>query len=78
MKNFERKMLEEKGLINEILEFEVDCINHTMPVEVVVEFIENIKGPVRKQIRDQFSKIDFVNGDLLDYITFLGKGITQL
>lgn len=78
MKNFERRMLEEKELLDHILEFEVDGINHTMPVEVVIEFIENIKGPVRKQIRNQFSKIDFVNGDLLHYVTFLAKGITQL
>lgn len=78
MKNFERRMLEEKGLMDHTLEFEVEGLNHSMPVEVVVEFIENLPSEIRSNIKNQFSKIDFLNGDLLDYVTFLANGIVQL
>lgn len=71
-------MLEEKGLIDEILEIEHEGINHTMPIGVILEFIENAPLNIQNQIKDTLSKIDFMNGDVLHFMRHLAVGIIQL
>lgn len=71
---FMRTMLEEKGLMDEILEFEENGVNNTMPIEVVVEFIENIVNQVNKKL----SFIDFHNGNVMNFVEHLARGITHV
>lgn len=73
MKSFYRRMVEEKG-INEIeFSIQVDGFVHFMGVENVIELIENAPAHEQKKIKNTFSKIDFLNGDLLHYIKFLAE-----
>lgn len=72
-----KRMLEEKGLINEVMELEVEGLTHYMPVEVVVEFIADLPNPMQEQIKKKLTMIDFMNGDVLDFVKHLGMGIIQ-
>lgn len=72
-----KRMLEEKGLINEVMELEVEGLTHYMPVEVVVEFIADLPNSMQEQIKKKLTMIDFMNGDVLDFVKHLGMGIIQ-
>lgn len=76
--SFIRKMLEEKELIDGVLEFEHSNISHIMPIEVVVEFVENSPKTIETQINSKLSIIDFKNGNILDFIEHIAKGIIQI
>lgn len=78
MKSFERRMLEEKGLMNETLQFEQEGLHHEMPVEMVVDFIEEAPHETRQKIHDTLSEIDYKNGDVMHYIQFLGEAMAKL
>lgn len=75
---FMRTMLEEKGLMDEILEFEENGVNNTMPIEVVVEFIENCPKNIVNQVNKKLSIIDFHNGDVMNFVEHLARGITHV
>ena len=75
---FIRTMLEEKGLLNELLEIEVDGELHFMTVEVVVEFVEESSQKIKNQVINTLSQIDFMNGSVLDFIEHLAVGIINL
>ena len=46
-----------------------------MPLEVVLEFIQNIPEDQQATIKDTIVKIDFHNGDVYHYFEYLAKGI---
>ena len=70
-------MLDEKGLLDEVLEFTVDGEFHHMPVMVVVEFVEGMPVDIRNKVNGQLSKIDFMNGNVMDFVEYLAKGIVK-
>lgn len=75
---FMRTMLEEKGLMGKLLEFAVEGITHFMTVEIVVDFIENSPLHIQETVNKSLSSIDFSNGNVLDFVEYLAKGIVQL
>lgn len=66
-------MAEEKGIITESFQVEVDSVLHIMNVSQVIHLIETAPTHEKKHIKDTFSKIDYHNGDLMHYIKFLAK-----
>lgn len=77
MKSFYRRMVEEKGMINEGFRVVVDGVTHYMSVEFVIELIENASTDEQRKIKSTFSSIDFYNGDLMHYIKFLAKAFIK-
>lgn len=72
-------MLEEKNLMDETVEVEVEGLTHYMPVEVIVEFIEQMtNGDTRQSIKRRMSAIDFRNGDMMNFLEYLAKGFIEL
>lgn len=78
MKSFYRRMAEEKGILLDSFQIEVDGITHIMNVEQIVQLIERAPEHEQKQIKDTFSKIDFYNGDIMDYIKFLATAFVKM
>ena len=76
--SFFRTMADEKGILNKQIEVMDDYgFTHYMTVEVVIEAIENAPASEQKAIKDIFSKIDFMNGDLMHFIEHLAKGLVN-
>lgn len=47
-------------------------------VEVVAEFILNLDSNTQSDIKDKFVKIDFANGNIMDFIDFMAKGMIEM
>ncbi|WP_373896341.1 hypothetical protein [Virgibacillus sp. CBA3643] len=75
--SFFRTMVEEKGIIFNSFEVEVNGMVHMMDVEQIIELIESAPDHETKEIKDKFSQIDFYNGDLMDFIKFLAKSFIK-
>jgi hypothetical protein len=74
-KSFERKMIEEKGLLEACFNVTVEGVFHHIEMEVLLQFIESIKDVhIKKTIRNTLSIIDFKNGDIMHYMTHLAEG----
>jgi hypothetical protein len=70
-------LLEEKGISQETV-LEVtgsEWGTNFMPISVVVDFVSNLDTNTQNKIKDTLVKIDFHNGDVLDFITYIAKGI---
>jgi len=78
MKSFYRRMAEEKGILLDSFQVEVDGLVHMMNVEQVIQLIEVAPEHEKKHIKSTFSKIDFHNGDLMHYIKFLARTFIKL
>lgn len=77
MKSFFRTMAEEKGILLQSFEIEVDGLMHMMNVDQIIMLIEQAPTFEQKKIKDTFSMIDFKNGDLMHYIKFLAKAFVK-
>lgn len=77
MKSFVRTMVEEKGILENQFQVQVDGFVHFMAVENVIELIEHAPSHEQKEIKRTFSMIDFKNGDLMHYIEFLAKAFIK-
>ena len=76
--SFFRTMAEEKGILNNRIEVIDDFgFKHYMTVEVVIEAIENAPLHEQRAIKDLFSRIDFMGGDLMHFIEHLAKGLVN-
>lgn len=71
-------MAEEKGILLDSFQVEVDGLVHMMNVEQIIQLIEYAPEHEQKHIKDTFSKIDFHNGDIMDYIKFLAKAFIKM
>ena len=49
-----------------------------MPIEVVVEFIENCPKNIVNQVNKKLSFIDFHNGNVMNFVEHLARGITHV
>ena len=78
MKYF-RTLLSEKNIsLDTVLEVEgAEWGMNIIPVECVVEFMENADRATQTKMRNTLIKIDFQNGDVLDFITYIAKFIAK-
>ena len=66
----------EKGLDREVVfEVEGDAGMNLVPLGVVVDFVKTVDAATKAKIKNTIVKIDFVNGDVLDFFKFMAKGI---
>ncbi|KFN13744.1 hypothetical protein [Bacillus pseudomycoides] len=72
-KSFYRTMLEEKNLMNEEFTVNFNDVTHIFNVERMVTLIEQTTEEEQVQIKKVFSYLDFHNGDLMHYLTFLAE-----
>lgn len=74
MKNsFFRTMIEEKNLIDEIIIINLNEKLNIFDMDVLIQEIENLPSSNRKVIKNQMSKLDFFNGDMMDYLKTLAS-----
>ena len=78
MKYF-RTLLNEKGIdLQTVLEVEgKEWGVNFIPVEVVVEFMETRSIETQKKMRNNLTKIDFHNGDILHFFTYVAKFLAK-
>ncbi|MCM3227552.1 hypothetical protein [Terribacillus saccharophilus] len=71
--SFFKTMIDEKGLSEEILniQLEGENITHYMPVEDLVNLIEESPISQKEVIEKTMRMIDFQNANMLDYLKFL-------
>lgn len=70
------RFLSEKGVdLEQTFEFDLNGEFHVMPYGVVVEAMRKCPASEQKGIKAMIVKIDFANGDVLDYLRHLGKGL---
>lgn len=69
-------LLEEKNisLDTSLLEHEG---NIGLTVKALVDFIYSMPKNIIRQVENTFRKIDFLNGDVMNYVNFLAKGMIQ-
>ncbi|PEN08606.1 hypothetical protein [Bacillus pseudomycoides] len=72
-KSFYRTMLEEKNLMDEAFIVNFNDVTHIFNVERMVTLIEHTPKEEQVQIKKVFSYLDFHNGDLMHYLTFLAE-----
>jgi hypothetical protein len=80
-KTFLKTLLEGKGISEEhTFEIKSDGIygNHHVPMEVVIEFIDSLELPLQYVIRRKLMRIDFKNGDILNFLQYITKGMVEL
>lgn len=66
-------MIEEKGLQHEVIEVNSNGTFHLIEMKVLIELIEKAPKSEQRTILDTMSKIDFMNGDLMHFLTFLAE-----
>tara|TARA_R100000541_G_C1829964_1_gene73936 strand:+ start:175 stop:411 length:237 start_codon:yes stop_codon:yes gene_type:complete len=78
MKYF-RTLLNEKGIdLDTVLEVEgKEWGVNFIPVEVVVEFMETRDLATQKKMRNNLTKIDFMDGDILHFIKYVAKFLAK-
>ena len=69
-------LLEEKNISSEANLLENDG-HFGLKVKMLVDFIYSMPANIVKQIENTFRKIDFLNGDVMNYINFLAKGMVK-
>lgn len=60
----ETLLLEEEGHIN-------------LTIEMLIEFIYSMPAKLIEEVESTFRMIDFKNGDVMHYVTFLAKGMVE-
>ncbi|MFS0783386.1 hypothetical protein [Bacillus sp. 1P06AnD] len=69
--SFFRTMIEEKGLMNDILEVEFEGLINLMEVPVLVSHLENAPAHEQVIIEKQLRNIDLINADMKEHLKFL-------
>ena len=74
MTYFER-LVEEKGISGYMLKVEGNSGINLIPVEVLIDYI--MASPIceQKAIKNMLVKIDFLNGNIVNYLKHLAKAI---
>lgn len=72
-----KRFLEEKGIDEEdFIEITDDQGKfHIMPIECITEFILQMPQKIQDKIKATMAMIDFKNGNIMDYMTHLAKGM---
>jgi len=58
-------------------EFIRDDTWNYMPLAVVIEFIKSIPQNQKDKIKETIVKIDFMNGNVMNFFEYLAKGINN-
>jgi len=69
-------LLEEKNISSETNLLENEG-NLGLTIQMLIDFIYSMPANIRKQVENTFRKIDFMNGDVMNYINFLAKGMVK-
>ena len=78
MKNYLNKLIEEKELDQEmILEVYGESGMNFIPLGVVIEHILMMPAFMKNIVKLTLIRVDFIGGDVMDYFTFLAKGIAK-
>lgn len=78
MKNWIYTLIEEKNLnLETIIEVNGDSGLNIMPLGVVVEHILIANKTEQNQIKNTLVKIDFHNGDVMHFFTFLAQALAR-
>lgn len=48
-----------------------------LTIEMLIEFIYSMSEEIVKEIESTFRKIDYNNGDVMHYVTFLAQGMVK-
>jgi hypothetical protein len=75
MKTMLEKMIQEKGIDKEA-ELEIEG-NIGITVEMVLGFIYKMPAELQKKVARKFIEIDFNNGDIMNFIKYLGEGMAK-
>ncbi len=67
--------VEEKGIAHEILEVEGMSGLNIIPVEALVEVMKSAPAHEQKKIKTMLVKIDFFNGNVLNYFKHLAHAV---
>lgn len=76
MARYIETLLEEKNISLETFLLENEG-NVDLTIQILIKFIYSMPNNVINQIENTFRKIDFLNGDMMNYIEFLAKGMIQ-
>ena len=69
-------MVSEKGLnTDQIMEIEGSMGINMMPLSILLDAIKGAPAHEQNGIKAMLVKIDFLNGDVMDYFRHLGKAI---
>ena len=66
---------EEKEIPYEVFEIENNGELHLIDNEMIIESIGNMPIAIQKKIRDKITAIDFMNGDINDFLKYIAKGL---
>ena len=72
-KSYFRKLIEEKGLEDEIIEVDHNNTTHLIEMTVLIELMEKASPKEKKFIHDTLFRIDFLNGDIMHFLNHLAK-----
>lgn len=77
MRKYLNTLLEEKGISQErVLEVTgSEWGTNFMPISVIVDFLSNLDKETQNKVKNTFVKIDFHNGDIVDFLNHIAKGI---
>ena len=76
MAHYINTLLEEKNISLETSLLENEG-NIGLTVNMLLEFIYSMPKNIINQIENTFRKIDYLNGNVMNYIEFLAKGMIQ-
>ncbi len=78
MRTYISRLVSEKGLnLEEVITVEGNSGTNFIPLGVVIEHIHICNDSEYKQIRNTLTKIDFHNGDVMHFFTYLAKAIAR-
>ena len=78
MTNYLNTLISEKNInIETMIEVEGQSGTNFIPLGVIVEHIAIAPTHEQKQIKNTLIKIDFLNGDIMHFFTFLAKAIAR-
>ena len=69
--------LEEKGLSTLVLDFKEKGNWNYMPINVIVEFLSKVPKKIQDQIKSKLVLIDFKNGDPVNFLEYIARGIIK-
>lgn len=69
-------LLEEKGIDMEQCLLEKEG-HFGLTINMVIEFVYSCEKDIIQEVENTFRKIDFQNGNIMDYIIFLAKGVIK-
>jgi len=78
MRKYIHTLVKEKGLdLEQVIEVQGESGTNFIPLGVVVEHIDICNESEYSQIKTTLAKIDFHNGDVMHFFTYLAQAIAK-